>query len=264
MKLSIFLAGIRPEKWLALYESFPNSTTLTDYEFVFVGPHGLPPELQNKENVRFIEDWGCPTRCYQLGLLHSRGEYVVYIADDGLFCPGLIIDKAFALIPQTKKGIVSFKYHEGPHTKKLIKLTSPDAYWTLGWHRFYRDAKYISNGYYLAMTALVRRDFLMEIGGFDCQIEQPGMSAVDLAIRLQNDGAEVVLGEKFMDVTHLPGHQGDHGPIHDAHCHHDMGLMTKIYNDPANAQRAKIDFDNWKQAEEVWSRRFTPDKQRKA
>ncbi len=77
MKLSIFLAGIRTSNWVNLYQSIPNTTALTDYELVIVSPYDLPPELQGVDNVRLIKDSGCPTRCYQLGLLHSKGDYVV-------------------------------------------------------------------------------------------------------------------------------------------------------------------------------------------
>ena len=259
VKLSIFLAGFRPEKWLGLYESIPNATTLTDkeYELVFVGPYGLPPELQNKENVRFIEDWGCPTRCYQLGLLHSQGEYVVYIADDALCSPTLAIDKAFDIIPTHKKGIVGLKYVEGTLTKKQRRQQNRPDWWLMGTNLSLRALPYINGNYYLLMTILARRDYLMEIGGFDCRFQQAGISAVELAIRLQNDGAEVIMGEKFMDVTHLPGIEGDHAPVHYAHMEDDWPLFVKTYGeDPSGATRTKVDFDNWKQAEEVWNRRF--------
>ena len=272
MKLSIFLAGIRPYNWLALYESIPNATTLTDeeYELIFVGPYGLPPELQGKENVHFIEDWGCQSRCTQLGLLHSRGEYVAWVADDGLFSPTLAIDKAFDIIPKHEKGIVVLKYVEGTTTveqirdnpKKYRDMAQDESYWRLGGHGPLKKLPYVPNDYFLIMTALIRRDYLMKIGGWDCGFEQIGMGCPDLAIRLQNDGAEVIMGEVFTTLTHLPGRQGDHAPIHNAQMKNDLPRFEKMYSDPANANRSQIDFDNWKQTEEVWSRRFTPEDRR--
>ena len=112
MKLSIFLTGIRPQNWLALYNSIPNATVMRqkDYELVIVSPYDLPPELQNIDNVRLIKDTGCPTRCYQLGALHSQGEYVVWVADDGIFSPGLAIDKGFSVLPNHRKGWVSVAF----------------------------------------------------------------------------------------------------------------------------------------------------------
>ena len=265
MKLSIFLSGIRTENWLPLYESIPNATTLTnkEYELIFVGPYGLPPELQDKENVRFIEDWGCPSRCTQLGLLHSRGEYVVWVADDGLFNPILAIDKAFDIIPKHEKGLVMFRYSEGALGKKQKKNLHSKKFWTLGHHGPLARCPFVPHHYHLIMTALVRRDYLVAVGGWDCGFEQIGMGCPDLAIRLQNDGAEVVWGEVFMSLTHCPGTK-EHAPILDAHMQNDQPYFERLYHDPANAKRARIDFDNWKQTEEVWSRRFTPDKQRKA
>ena len=265
MKLSIFFPGIRPKNWLALYNSIPNATTIaeSDYELVIVSPHDLPTELIGKPNVRLIKDWGNPSRCTQLGLLYSRGEYVIWVADDGILCPGLAIDRAFEVIPKHKKGVVTFKYLEGSYGKESTEQQSADTWWRLGTHPFFRASPYVPNHYFLIMTALMRRDYLMEVGGWDCGFEQLGIGCPDLSIRLQNDGAEVVMGEMFIHVTHSPGTEGDHGPVVEAHMQNDNPYFISVYNNPASANRARIDFDNWKQTEEVWSRRFTTDKQRK-
>ena len=78
----------------------------------------------------------------------------------------------------------------------------------------------------------------------------------DLAIRLQNDGAEVVLGEKMMDISHLMGDAGDHGPVARAFKRHDKKLFVQTYSQASAVSRSRIDFDNWRHAPEVWSRRF--------
>ena len=113
MKLSIFFAGIRPGNWNKLYNSIPSSTSVLDYELVIVSPCDLPPELEDKDNVRLIKDWGNPSRCTQLGLLHSKGEYVTWAADDGMFCHNMALDKAFddlqpepAFLGSVKNGVL--------------------------------------------------------------------------------------------------------------------------------------------------------------
>ena len=257
IKLSIALAGIRPQNWLALYNSIPDATTMPkeEYELVITSPYDLPPELQNKPNVRVIKDWGNPTRCYQLAILHSQGEYVLTGVADDVVCLNSAIDKGFNSIPKHHKGVVGFKYHEGNVTKASL-ATQDDSYWRFGNHKLHRGMPYIPNHYLLMMIGLLRRDYLMEVGGWDCRFEQPGLALPDLAIRLQNDGAEFVLGEKMMDISHLMGNAGDHGPVAKAFKKNDKPLYVQIYSNPSAVNRARIPFDNWKQSPEVWHRRF--------
>ncbi len=251
MKLSIFLAGIRTQNWLALYDSISNVTSLPkdEYELVIVSPYDLPSELQNIDTVRLIKDWGCPTRCYQLGLLHSRGEYVVWAADDGTFSPTLAIDKAFGSIPKHHKGMVVFRYQEGEFAPK-VETTE---WWRMRSHKMLNRLPHVPGHYFLIMSALMERSYLMEIGGFDCRFEQPGLAGPDLSVRLQNDGAEVVMGENLLNISHERG-TALHKPIEDGHFKNDKPLFKSIYKHISG--RSKIDFDNWKQAPAVWSRRF--------
>ncbi|MHA2279425.1 MAG: hypothetical protein ACXAC5_00840 [Promethearchaeota archaeon] len=249
MKLSIFLAGIRTGEWAALYNSIPRSTSLTDYEFIIVSPYGLPPELEGKENVKLIKDFGSPSRCYQIGLLHSQGEYAVWAGDDGTFSPTLAIDKALASIPKHKKGVVTFPYSEG-HAGQ-----SDEAWWHLGYHKLLRSCEFIPRHYFLIMSGLIRRDYLMEIGGFDCRFEHSALPCVDLSVRLQRDGAEVIFGEKIQDLALQVGTSGDHEPIKQAH-RHDKEVLLTIYSNSDSISRAKVPVDNWKNAQEVWVRRF--------
>ena len=207
--------------------------------------------MANKKNIRLLKDLGHPCRCSQIGLAHSRGKYVVWGADDGLFSPNMAIDKAFDIIPKHRKGVVSFKFFEGKHAK----AQQLDSWWSLGYHEIFRNHKYAPNHYLMIMQGLLQRDYLAEIGGWDCQFEHVGLGNIDLSIRLQNDGAKVVLGDKVQDFVLLQGSKGDHGPVKAGH-RHDKGLFSQIYSYPSGSIRTKIDFNNWKQAENVWHRRF--------
>lgn len=255
MKLSICFPGIRSHNWSALYHSLSNVTTLPkeEYELVIVSPCDLPLELQNEPNVRLIKDWGCPTRCYQLGLLHSCGEYVLIgLADDGVCPNNCAIDKAFDILP-SKKGVVSFPYIEGILSPKNERKQMAESWWHFAAHPPV-CAKYIPKHYFLVMIGLMKRDYLLELGGWDCRIEHAGVSLVDLAIRLQHDGAEVVLGNKVLDITFEAG-TPLHKPIEETYPN-DLELLLKLYDDFTGSNRTKIDLNNWKQAQEVWSRRF--------
>jgi len=261
LKLSIFLAGIRTSNWLNLYQSISNSTTLTDYELVIVSPYNdneIPEFIHSTENIRHIRDRGCPTRCYQLALTHSVGEYVIWVADDGVFTPNLAIDKAFSILPQTHKGIVSLRYFEGAVTQKSKKIQEPDSFWRMGVHKMLNRMPYVPPNYFLIMIGLMRRAYLMEMGGWDCRFEQPGLACVDLAVRLQNDGAEVVLGDKCQDVDHGRGVDRwgvDHMPIEMAHKKNDKPLFMREYKRPQQ-HRIRININNWENVPPIWPRRF--------
>jgi hypothetical protein len=56
--------------------------------------------------------------------------------------------------------------------------------------------------------------------------------------------------------SHMPGHEGDHGPVHDAQVYHDQPIFTLMYWDKDKSQRVMIDLDNWKLSPDRWERRF--------
>lgn len=253
MKLSIFLAGIRTENWLALYNSVGGATT-NEFEMIFVSPYDLPDNMKGFDNVRLVKDRGCPSRCYQLGLIESKGEFVVWGADDGTFNANLCIDKAMKKI-QDYKDVVAFKYFEGKPTRKSQKQSKRD-WWYIGRHKLLKSCAYAPDHYVLVMNALMHREYLIEMGGWDCRFEHLGLGSVDLGIRLQNNGANVLLGKKFMTISHLPGTEGDHAPIYYSHIENDEPLFKSIYRDESALKRSVINIDNWRNAEDVWSRRF--------
>lgn len=249
MRLSIVIPAIRPHTWLALYESIPNVLSGDDYELIFVSPHDLPPELVGAKNVRLIKDFGCVSRCNQIGILHSQGEYVTWGADAGVFSPTKALDKAFAARPPSHKGIVSFSFNE-----EGVPNQDSAAWWKMGYHRILRQARYVPDQYLVIMQGLMRRDYLMEIGGWDCNFEHTGLGTVDLAVRLQNDGAAVVMGEKIQDYN-LPHNPNDRKPVKGAH-RLDKTKFTTMYMNPDSENRTKIDFDNWQSSPAKWARRF--------
>jgi len=254
MKLSIFLAGIRTRYWKALYESIPNTTSIDDYELIIVGPYDLPPELEGDPKIRVIKDYGCPSRCYQLGLKSCQGEYVVWAADDGTFSPTKAIDQALAAIPKHHKGVVSLKYWEGATGPAGQKQMGPE-WWRIRRHKTLRRCPYANANYFMVMNALIRRDYFMELGGFDCRFEHLGLGAVDVAVRLQNDGAEVVLGDKFMDID--DDNSAEHEPIRLGQTENDYPLFVKLYTHKSGARRTKVELENWQKAQDVWTRRFS-------
>jgi hypothetical protein len=272
MKLSIYIPAIRVENWVAVCNNIRGATTLpsSEYEIIFISPYDLPDELQNVPNVRLVKDWGAPTRCCQLGLLAAKGEYVFPGADDALFDEGTFwLDIALEIIPKHKKGIVLLKHLEGT-SQELLKLMNErrkgknipswdtDVFYRLDTHHAYHENYPLIPGHYLVlMLWMARRDYLIEMGGWDCEFEHHGIGTIDLSIRLQNDGAEVVMGPKALELGHL---QSDHAEVMVPAYKHDGDLIKEIYGNPRgprfNINKTKIDINNWKNVPEVWERRF--------
>jgi hypothetical protein len=260
MKLTICVPGIRNHNWVNVYNSIPNATSLPkeEYEMIFIGPYGLPEELKQESNVTFIQDWGSPTRCCQLGIIHAQGEYLTWIVDDATFCGGLALDKGFEIMP-INKGIVTFKYYEGPQSKKTRRVMDDEAYWHFRGHPVYKECICIPEHYKLTLLLLTKSEYFRYIGGFDCcAFEQIGLACNDLAVRFQNDGAEVILGDRLLDMDFERG--GLHKAIEQAVVENDYPAFFRIYKDEANKTRSTIDIHNWEKAPAIWERRFRNDR----
>lgn len=56
--------------------------------------------------------------------------------------------------------------------------------------------------------------------------------------------------------------RGDHSPIHHAQVDHDQPIFKAMYSNPNILEEREVEYDNWKQAPEIWERRFgnDPDK----
>lgn len=254
--LSVICPGIRTKNWEKLYNSVGESFQGT-WEIVFVGPYDLPEELKSKENIRYIKDWGSPIRCQQIGLISSRGDWINWAADDGYFLPQSH-DVAFEKLRQVSfdsKYLVMGKYREGDgDTDPMTK----DAYYILSNHDVTR-IKWINNDYYMLNVGVVSRELLLDVGGWDAEnFEVCPMAYNDLAIRLQKYGVKFLIQDELMfKCGHMSGHQGDHGPIHDAQVDFDQPRFRRIYMDNNNFKnRIKIDINNWKLTPEKWIRRF--------
>lgn len=250
MKLSVICPGIRNKNWLNLYNSVKEAFSGT-FELIFVGPYPLPDELKKFDNVKYIQDWGSPIRCQQIGLINSSGDYITWAADDGEFIKGSL-DIAFSKIEETS--LVMGKYYEGNNDGDMPM--QEDKYYILSNHDATK-VKWIPVGYYMLNVGIVRRVDLLNIGGWDCQFEVCPMSYNDLAIRLQKAGIKFIIQNEMMfKCSHLPGHAGDHGPIHDGQIDHDQPLFSKIYGTNASLNRIKINLNNWEDSPKRWTRRF--------
>lgn len=245
MKLSVIVPSIRSEMLQGLYDSIHSSFS-GEWEFIVISPY------TNKilgKNMKCIYSSAHPTVCQQLGLIEAKGDYVCFGWDDGVYFPGAI-DNMFAQLEPNSA--VSGKYIEGDIAPEYMRSHK---YYIINTHTS-ASSPYIDNTFLLLNTGLVPREKLLEIGGFDCRFESTGISAVDMAIRLQLYGVKVILSEDVvLKCTWLPGDEGDHGPINEA-VEDDFGLLHKKYRQPIFHKRIVIPLDNYKQQPQIWERRF--------
>lgn len=243
MKLSILVPGIRTQNWKALYDSVECKY---EWEMIFISPYPLPEELK-KDNVVHIEDFGSPMRCQQIGLLKSIGKYISWAADDGSY-RWKALENAIGVLDKKQNAVVMGKYMEGAYNPEMIR----NHYYVLNNHNATAGLK---KQYWMLNCGVVPRQMLIDVGGWDCQFEVCPMAYNDLAIRLQDKGIEFIIQCGLMfECSHTPGHQGDHGPIHDAQIDHDEPLFKKLWKD--GKRKSVIPLVNWVDAPERWTRRF--------
>lgn len=252
--LTVLVPGIRPYNWEKLYNSVKESTKKT-WEIIFIGPYDLPEALNDKDNIQYIQDWGSPIRCQQIGLTKAQGDWITWAADDGVFLPDML-DRGFELLARQEMNpmcVIMGKYLEGDASCEHMKNNE---YYILNNHDA-SNLKYVPENCYMLNVGIVSKELLFKIGGWDCQFEVCPMAYNDLAIRLRRYNVDFVIQDKVMyTCSHLPGREGDHGPIHDGQIKKDQPLFKRIYEANASRGRDVIQLDNWKKAPDVWTRRF--------
>ncbi len=260
MKLSVLIPGIRPELWLKVCDSLAKSCTENEWEVVFVGPT-FPDNLSGHPNVKYIHSYASPIVCRQIALIECTGDWICYAADDVEFIEGAL-DRSFQIISQNNqdyKTVVVGKYLEGISDVVLDNLLMrDDPYWSLYFHVGLREIlRPQMREFFLINTGVLSKKLMLELGGWDCRFEACAMACCDLSIRVQTYGAHCILQHlPIFKSTHLPGHAGDHAPIHDGQTQHDEPLFFEIWRNPAATNRTVIAIDNWMDFAGRWERRF--------
>ena len=254
-KLSVIIPSIRPGNLKRLYESVESSFS-GEFEFIVISPYPLPKFLKEKNNVKFIEDFGNPVRAQQIGIINATGDYILWGgADDGYFL-GKSVDTAVnSLIGKDYKTLVIGKYYEGSDNPFMNSIR----YYYINTHNGSRS-RFIDNDCLMFMVGVIPRRLLLEIGGLDSQFEVLPMAFNDISVRLKNYRCNFIFQEEIMfRCSHMPGHLGDHGPINDAQTINDEPLFRFIYSSRDSMKRDVIDINNWKNVPERWERRFGKD-----
>lgn len=248
--LSIILPGIRVSKWEQLFFSIERSIGSYSFEFIAVGPYEPSKNLLQNENFKFIQDFGCPSRCVQIGSSKANGKYLCWMSDDGLYEENTLME-CIDLLEQknNKKDAVALRYFEGEGRGEF-----PIEYWTARHHADQQIAG-VKEGYKIAPLGMYNTDYFREIGGLDCRYEHINMCCHDLAFRLQNDGGIIHFSPSTVARFYWSWIGPDAGPVQAAYHQNDGPLFNQEWSQD-QSKRIKIDFDNWRQSPKRWIRRF--------
>jgi hypothetical protein len=252
-KISIFLPSIRTFYLYEFYKTIEKSCQKNSFEVVVASPFDLPPELQNKENVKLIKTYSHPTKAAHLAALACEGELIYHTTDDVLFLENSI-DEAIDLYERkcSPKDIVSMRYIESVNHED--KSRYPDSYWTVanGWAVPTLNTSWNINAHFL-----MSRNLFLEFGGFDCCFEYLTHAAGDLLIRLQKNGSVVYHStSNICTADWSGGSKGEeHMPIEIAQVQLDTPLFWRIWSTNYNT-RNKININNHLSYPEKWERRF--------
>ena len=262
--VSIILPSIRPENLIKFYESACRACNNHTFEIIVPGPYILPEEIMEKGNVLFIHTYANPTICFQMAASLARGEFIYNTTDDGILQPN-VIDMAVTLHKELlyRKDMINMRYIEGVldpvSLKPLTETISdfPPAYW-IAWSHADLQLPRIPRDYKLCMHFFINREYFIELGGFDCRYEYSNHCLHDLAFRVQANGGIIYdLPVPAFLCSHLPGKQGDHGPVNDAQLGPDLKIFNEEYSKSSPiSDRITLNYNDWKDYPSIWERRF--------
>lgn len=251
MKLSVILPTIRPELLIRWYNSFIQSYT-GEFELIIISPNFVSDFIGIHPNLKYIQDWGSPLRCQQLGLTKAEGDYIHRAVDDSIYIREYMSKEMQKI--KDYKDVINLKFIEG-ESQTHRDMSNPDFY-NMEYH-IQTLAAYTPFDYKVINFSIISRQFLNELGGWDASIfETIGIGELDLSLRMQFMGANVILSDNVViKCDWQPGETGDHASMHQAFPF-DMDKYRKIYSTLEYEDRLIIPIDNWKKAPEKWERRF--------
>jgi hypothetical protein len=261
--VSIILPSIRPNNLEKFYAHAKNACKKYSFEIVIASPYSIPDSLMKKEEIKYLHTYANPTISFQMAALLCDSEFIYNTTDDGLIQEDCI-DIAIDLFRENKieKHLINMIYDEGVLDIDTLELLNPDhkhfdpSYWRPWTHGDLRLPG-IQQNWKICPHFFMKTKYFIELGGFDCNYEYSNHALHDLAFRAQADGAVVTeLPKVAFYCSH--GHS-DHKPIEEAQLGPDASRFNSIYSNPGAAfRRILLNYDDWKNRERVWTRRFDP------
>lgn len=241
--ISIVIPSIRVNDLPEIY----NSVNINcPWEFIIVSPYDLPDFFKDKTNIKYVKDFGSPTRASCIGHSVATGDLIFESADDGIVISETL-QKSIDIMDENKdneKFVVVNKYLEGSD------IIQPDDYYKIC--NAYVNSPYINLEWLIFNTVIIRKSYYDYLGGLDCIFKISCLAHADLAIRSQMDGCIVHFSrDPILKCRHG---QNDHEIISHFHLNESQPLLRYIYSQPDCVNRIRIDLDNWKNSPEVWER----------
>lgn len=245
-KLSILVPGIRTQLWPRLVKSIIESCNNYLFEIIFIGPSNTN-EFDSVVNIKYIKDFGCPSRALQIGSLFAEGEYITYTSDDCIARPNALDNT----IDSINSDIVSLQYSESPG---FTGSPHPIEYYN-AWHHSDLRCRHVDQSWKIPIIFLMKTDLFHDYGGLDCNFEHINMNLHDMAFRMQMDGKTVEVSKNVIwDADYV--HRNNSDPVLSAFIANDKPLFDSIWNSNELNRNSKIDINNWKKSPIIWKRRF--------
>jgi hypothetical protein len=254
IKVSIIIPSINPDKWLSFYHQMTKSSKNNSFELIFVGPY-TTEQISGLKNIKFVRDFGSPSRCFQIGSLLAEGEYLAWGSDDYLIEEDAI-DLTFSLIEKEniKDDGVNLLYSEGPNFTGTQHLDS--SYWVAHTHPDLRLPGVKTNWRILG-AFMYRTETWYKFGGLDCGFEHVNMNTHDFGFVIQANGGRLINSPcRVYRANWAPWDNNNKSPIQLAWEENDKPRFVKLYSDPEYPLKRNININNWKDYPSVWGRRF--------
>ena len=248
------MPAIRPQNWVAAYESILKSTK-EHFELIIVSPFPLIKELTGLTNIKHVVDFGSPVRATQIGITLAEAPYLFpNFCDDALFLENAI-DENLAFLDSmgsAENNVVTCKYSESDGFSHPTRWND-DSYYTLV-NSYPVNKTWVPNDWYVFNNPFWHRSYFESFGGYDCSFGATPISHADLALRAYLGGAVVKLSPiPIMKVDHG---QNDHRPIEISQLYFDSPAFTHKHTNRLSPDKIKVDKDNWKNAQSLWEFRF--------
>lgn len=247
--ISIVIPGIRTHLWENVCKTLKESVGKYDWEVIFVGPFD-PPKLDYP--VKYIKSYAPVAVCIQKGFLAAEKEFIYQTVDDAVFIPGAIekcIDDWYEA-NLTDKDIINMLYSEGQNYSGQIQ--GPQHWMVRNFQEFWLP--YIDRSWQISCQPLMKRQYILELGGLDCRFEYSNHSHHDLIFRAQLNGSIVYHSAVGVSkANHMPDRTGDHSPIVDAQLVVDTPVFNELWSQP---RQTNIDINNYQKFDKPWKARF--------
>jgi hypothetical protein len=255
VKVSLIVPSIRPDSWNRLFDEMMSSCQKYSFELIFVGPKA-PADLHELPNLKFVRDYGSPSRCLQIGSLLAEGEYISWCSDDCQIEPNAF-DQAIILFDEklTDKDGMIMLYSEGQNFSGTQHQEKE--YWVAHTHPDLRLPG-VKEGWKIAPIFMYKTKTFYEFGGLDCHFEHVNMNTHDLAFAIQAKGGTIEYSplRVFRFNWNPDSQRPDYAPILNSFVQNDRPRLAALYQNPHASQFREISLNNWKNQPSKWSRRF--------